>query len=436
MFTRLPAFAALLALLVQPLTADLVSGPMLTHLTMREATVWIQADGPATVRVRYVADGESRWSAPVETDASAAHTAALTLDGIEPGNLYSYQIELDGSLVGETHRFTAPAFFHDRTPPPDLRVAVGGAHYVVEDGFEPPYRILGGGYGIFETILEQEPKLMIWTGNTAHLRPSDWSSRNGYLKRFSTARATDELQPLLAGIPHYGIWGATDYGYPHAGRHASHRAIAENAFTAFWPRPVDPPAVDGLAFQFQRSDVDFFFLDVRSYRDDAPPTTESPVILGAEQIEWLRNALLRSTATFKVVVAGAPVLNPADNRANLSYAESEHTRFLQILRDERISGLVFLSGGKPYGELTRLVHANSYNLHDLTLGPLTAEPRENDDELNFFRMPGTSSFERHFAILDFTGPEDDRQLTIRVLSMEGNELWNRTIKASQLQPAE
>jgi len=436
MSVRPSLLLALVPLLAQSLAAGLASGPMLTHLNMREAVVWVQSEAPATVRVRYGSDGTNRWSAPVPTDPAAAHTAALTLDGIEPGKTYSYQVELDGSLVGETRRFTAPAFFHDRSPPPDLRVAVGGAHYVVEDGFEPPYRILGGGYAIFETIAEQDPELMIWAGNTAHLRPSDWSSRSGYLKRFASARSVEELQPLLAAIPHYGIWGATDYGPPHAGRHASHRAIAEDAFRAFWPHPVDPPAVEGLPFQFQRSDVEFFFLDVRSCRNDAPPTTESPVILGEAQIDWLRNALLRSTATFKVVVAGAPVLNPADNRANLSYAEGEHTRLLQVLRDERIGGLFFVSGGKPHGELTRLVHANSYNLHDLTVGPLTAEPGDNEDELNFFRMPGTSAFERHFAILDFTGPEDDRQLTIRVLGMDGNELWNRTVKAAQLQPAE
>ena len=37
---------------------------------------------------------------------------------------------------------------------------------------------------------------------------------------------------------------------------------------------------------------------------------------------------------------------------------------------------------------------------------------------------------------DFTGPEEDRALNIRVMSMEGKELWRRSIQASQLQPAE
>ena len=134
-------------------------------------------------------------------------------------------------------------------------------------------------------------------------------------------------------------------------------------------------------------------------------------------------------------MAGAPELNPADSPENLSYAEREHTELLQTLRDASISGLFFISGGKPYGELTRLVHANSYNLFDLTVGPMTARPREKNEELNFFRMPGTSTYRRHFALIDVRGPEDDRALTMRVLSVDGKEIWSRTVRASALQPA-
>ena len=193
--------------------------------------------------------------------------------------------------------------------------------------------------------------------------------------------------------------------------------------------------LEGITTQFRYADADFFMLDVRSYRNDTPDTSTRPQILGQQQIEWLRQALLQSTATFKVIIAGAPILNPADSRSNLSFAESEHTELLQMLREARIAGLFFISGGKSYGELTRLVHANSYNLYDLTLGPLTANPGNNEEELNFFRQPGSSTFERHFALIEFNGSEAERALTIRIMSLDGKELWNRRIPASSLQPA-
>jgi alkaline phosphatase D len=411
---------------------------MLGNIDMREATIWLQTDAPTQVRINYSEQNKpetTQWSDSIETSNALNNTATFTLNAVEPGKVYSYRVELDGKLSEKQNTFSTPANYLERTPPPDLRVAVGGAHYVAEDGFEPPYQILGGGYGIFETMLSEKPDLMIWTGNTAHLRASDWTTKSGMLKRFAQARSIPELQEFLASVPQYATWSSSDYGPANAGKYSSYRQNAEESFKAYWPQPIEVTPLDGIVTRFRRSDVDFFMLDTRSYRADAPDSKHLPSILGNEQIEWLREEIINSTATFKVIIAGAPILNPADNRSNLSYAESEHSKLLQMLRDERISGLFFISGGKYYGELTRLVHAHSYNLYDLTVGPLTAKPQDNEDELNFFRVPGSSTFERHFALLNFTGPEEDRSIQIRVISMDGRELWQRTIKASDLQPA-
>lgn len=410
---------------------------MLGPVDMREATVWLQTDGPAIVRVAYRAEssGTREWSLPVETAQRPGHTATVRLTDLRPGETYRYRIEVNGELTPGEHRLALPDFYHDKTPPPDFTFAVGGAHYVTEEGFEPPYQILGSGYAIFESIYKAQPAFMLWLGNTAHLRESDWTSRSGYLGRYQQARSPRELAPLLANIPHYGTWGEADYGSPLADAAYSYRGLAAEAFRAFWPQPVEVPGLEGsFATRFRYADVDFFLLDTRSFRNDQPTSQESLQALGQAQINWLRRELIRSKATFKVVAAGAPILNPANSRGNLSYAKEEHGRLLQMFRDEAIPGLVFLSGGKYYGELTRLVHASSYNLYDLTVGPLTANPRDNEDELNFFRMPGSSTFERHFALIDVAGPEEARTLTLRVMSLEGELRWSRTIPASELQP--
>lgn len=431
----LAAAAAGFALVPASAGSALRSGPMLGPLEMREAKVWVQTTAPAVVRAVY-ADGEGaeHVSAAVETRTETAHTATLVLDQVEPGRAYTCTIEIDGAPAAgvDPLRFETPEFYHDRTPPPNFTVAVVSGHYVPEEGFEPPYEVRGGGYSIFDSILAAAPDLMIWLGDTLTLRESDWRTRSGYLKRHTHARALPEMAPLLAAVPQYAIWGGTDYGPEGAGRYYTQRAAAEDAFRAFWPAP-SAPLPEGLAARFRHADADFFLLDVRTHRDDRPDASRLPVILGREQIEWLRQELLLSDATFKVIMAGAPILNPAENPQNLSFADREHTDLMQILREEKLSGLVFLSGGKAYGELTRVVHAKSYNLYGLTTGPVTANPDDGKDELNFFRVPGTSSFERNFALLEFTGPEENRTLTLRVLGIEGNELWSRKIRASQLQ---
>jgi len=51
-------------------------------------------------------------------------------------------------------------------------------------------------------------------------------------------------------------------------------------------------------------------------------------------------------------------------------------------------------------------------------------------------MPGSSTFERHFALIDFAGPEEARRIVMRIMSLEGKELWKREITASELRPTE
>ncbi len=409
---------------------------MLAHVDMREATIWLQAEEPSTLRIRYSEIGTENnfLSAPVEADPELALTATIHLGKVEPGKTYRYQILQDGVETGPAGEFKTQDNYHFRAPPPDFSFAVGGAHYVMEDGFEPPYQMLGGGYGIFEVIRSASPDFMLWAGNTAHLRRSDFTTRSGILKRFSRTRAIPGLSPLLASIPHYATWSKADFGFHDDGKYASQRALSEAAFKAFWPQPVEIPSLEGIPTRFRYADADFFLLDTRSYRDDTPDSRRLPEILGKPQIEWLRQELMRSDATFKIILSGVPVLNPADNRENLSFAEAEHNALLEMLRRERISGLFILSGGKYYGELTKLVHASNYNLYDLTVGPLTASPRTTKQELNYFRVPGTTTTERQFAIIRISGPEEDRQLQIQLTSMEGDELWSRTIRAADLQP--
>lgn len=430
--------SSLTLLALSKLTAGLIAGPMLSHVDMREAAIWVQADRTSTVHISYNEIGSpiKYESAPVKTDQSVAHTANLVLDQVNPGKAYTYQVFQDGQPVGSSYSFKTPANFYDITPAPDFTIAVGGAHYVMEDGYEPPYQLLGGGYGIFQTIARANPDLMLWLGNTAHLRRSDFTTQSGVLKRYGAARRIPELANLLATVPHYGIWGNADYSPNQSGRAYSFRNFSENAFKAFWPRPVSVQSLEGIATRFRYSDVDFFMLDVRSYRDDQPTSSRTRTILGDAQIDWLREELIRSDATFKVIAAGAPLLNPADSPENLSYADQEHTRLLDMFRREQISGLFFLSGGKYHGELTKLVHTNSYNLYDLTVGPLTATPSDNLQELNYFRVPATSAFERQFALIDFHGPEENRQLTIRMMTMEGEELWSRTLQEKMLRAAD
>ena len=273
---------------------------------------------------------------------------------------------------------------------------------------------------------------MLWLGNTAHLRESDWHSKSGYLKRYAQARSTPELRSLIGSVPNYATWSAADYGAPNAGNGYSHREIAEESFRAFWPQPTQVSALDGIATRFRYADVDFFLLDTHSYRNNTPGPDESMEILGTKQIEWLRQELVRSTATFKIIAAGAPILNPAKTRTNLSYAEREHRRLLQMFRDEAVPGL-FSSAAANTTESSRASStqaATTYSTSPWALSPRIRRKTKTSSTSFACQRPAPSSVTSRSS--RFTGPEEDRQLTIRVMDANGDERWNRTIPSSLL----
>ncbi|GAA2038160.1 alkaline phosphatase D family protein [Agromyces tropicus] len=74
------------------MTSPLILGPMLRHVGETSATIWVETEAAATVRVR--ADGRS-WQA--RTFAVHDHHYALVeLDGLEPGAVLPYEVDVDG----------------------------------------------------------------------------------------------------------------------------------------------------------------------------------------------------------------------------------------------------------------------------------------------------------------------------------------------------
>jgi alkaline phosphatase D len=434
----MPKFAAFILFFfsfAEVIATSLLNGPMLSDLTFREAQIWTQTEYPASVAVHYFEIGnpdETFITSKIQTTEANGCIANFSLTKIEPNRSYSYSIEIDGELSSKKYLFDSLNYYHEKEPPPDVKIAILGPHYGVEPEFEPPYRNLGGGYGIFQKVYEAQPDLILWAGNTAHLRKSDVDSKQGYFKRYSHARSYVQPKELLAQIPNLGIWSYNDYGIAASGKEMPLKQSAHIAFSKFWPKTSLVGHQEAFCYTHTISDVEFFFLDVQSQRKTNTSTDSNAIILGEEQIEWLKDALLTSTANFKVIVSGAPILNPSKAEKNLSFAEIEKENFLRLLKGFKIPGLFFVSGGSYKGELTRIVHSTHYNFFDLTVGPSTAMPIVEDNELNFFRIPGTNTFEQQYTILEIKGDEEDRMLEMQIFSLAGLKLWSRTIKAKDL----
>lgn len=411
---------------------------MVGYVQMREAAIWLQTEKPSRVQIAYRPEGTTGdWqeTTAIPALAETGNTARIILPGLKPGTSYDYRVIIDGQRLSFDYatRFTTPPYYRERTPPPDFTVALGSGNYVNDPEYDPLNRIPGGDHSVFLAILAKHPDFMIWLGNNIHLREPDWTSLSGAMARYAHNRSLPELQPLLAGTSHVATWSTHDFGPGNGDRFSPSSAHARKAFDLHWANPpLEVPGLDGITSTFRWADAEFFILDDRTHRDLTSRIPAHRKALGDAQLDWLVESLRRSDATFKIVAMGAAVLNPDSSPGNYRLAEGERERLLERLRSAGISGLFFISGGKPHGELTKMVRSNAPDVHELTLGPLTARPASEVREINFFRVPGTTTLQRHFAMLQVHGPENERQLRVTVYDVNGTELWSDNFHASHM----
>ena len=442
-----------LCLGMQAHAANLSAGPMAGHRDAQSTLIWLQADGKAVARIEYwrdAADGKRILSTPATLDIDNDFSAQIALAGLAPGTTYRYRVLLDGREVKlpQALSFRTEALWqwqrHSSNAatghvPPDFKVAFGACSYINDppnDRSLRPAGPYGGEMGIFDSIAAQRPDLMLWLGDNTYLRESDFGSPSGIARRYRHDRATAELQALLRTGNHYAIWDDHDFGPNDSNTSYTYKTESLRVFQRYWPNGAfGQPETPGIFRVVSHNDADFFLLDGRYHRDaDAARGLVGKTMLGAAQLRWLKNALLASTANFKIIVSGSQVLRNVPARIEgWSNFPEERRELLDWLADNRVAGVMFLSGDRHHTVLTKMARDNAYPLHDFTCSPLTSgvHPPGRKEDLTQIEE-GTLTLKRNFCTLDFAGPQSDRRILLRAFDSAGAELWRREMGARDL----
>jgi alkaline phosphatase D len=255
--------------------------------------------------------------------------------------------------------------------------------------------------------------------------------------RWAATRTFGPLQRLLHTGAHLGIWDDHDYGPNNSDRTFALKEISLALFKRYWVnRGFGLPGAPGVFSKVTLSDVDFFLLDGRYYRDaDASPPSPEMTMFGARQLEWLKEELRRSTANFKLIANGSRLLtekpSPTDRGGEGWHNfPRERAAFLDWLRAQRIDGIFFLSGDIHYTHLTQRERPGTYTLTELTCSPLTS--RVHPRPFPVTETPGTLVTHRNFCTLEVTGPSRRRVLAISSRDAAGTIFWREEISASAL----
>jgi len=425
------------------------AGPMVGDVDMHNASIWLLTERPGLVDLEYWAlpAGASPSQAPapgavrrvrVQSDAQLAPgTAIARLTGLEAGQAYAYRVLVDGRAQDASLSFRTHARwqFRQGVHPPETRVMLSSCTYINEaprDRDGAPY---GGDFEIFGAMAQAKPDLTVWMGDNVYYRENDYTSAEGMAHRWRHDRALPELQPLLRTGRHVAIWDDHDFGPNDANGSFSLKGAALDIFKRQWAnRSWGMPEVPGVFGSFMESDVEFFLLDGRYHRDsDRDRDNPDKTMLGAGQLRWLKNALLASTATFKVIVSGSQVLNDPQRFEGWHNFRTERDGFLKWLQDHGIRGVMLASGDRHHTELLRLPRAGTYPLHELTCSPTTSGPGRNaKPEHPALHVPGTFVNQRNFCTLDVAGTRGQRTLTMRSWDFKGRELWSQVLREQDM----
>ena len=412
----------------------LLTGPMVGHVSMRSAQLWIQTVGPSEVVAEYMTMGggqDQAWMAtsPVQTAARSGHTAHITLANLEPGTAYRVKFKLNGKAIDDVLEVSTQVLWDYRMDPPAFSFVTGSCAFINEPKYDRPGTPYGGGYEIFERMADEQPDMMLWLGDNIYLREVDFQSYEGFVHRYTHARQTPEMRRLLQVCPNYAIWDDHDFGPNDSDGSWVHSDWSRESFEAFWSNPSyglpEAPRCVSTAFRFV--DMEFFLLDNRTYRVNHQNKTNAPQVLGQDQIDWLIQALQKSRAPYKFVCVGGQVLNDAAVYENVSQFPSERQQILERLEEEDIRGVVFLSGDRHTTELSEYTMGNGRKVYDLTVSPLTSRAAHAADEPNSFRVDGTYVEQRNYAKLSFEGPRKQRTCLVEIKSTEGETLWSKSL---------
>jgi alkaline phosphatase D len=307
---------------------------------------------------------------------------------------------------------------------------------------------------IWDTVLADKPDLVIFGGDNVYASDVPFSLANLH-KAYAAASAIPALQRLRAAVSQFAIWDDHDYGVNDGGAEFAHKQDAKRAFLDYW----QAPATDGRRTREGIYDsqvigppgqrVQIIGLDTRWFRSPLKVTDErgkpgkerylpdadpAKTLLGEAQWRWLGEQL-RQPADVRLIVSGIQVVVDGHGWERWGNFPLERQRLVNLIRDTRAGGVIFLSGDRHIGALYREGSATPlstpYALYEMTSSGIT-HPWKTASEAGPNRI-GDLFTELHFGSVDIDWQARSVRLSLKDLL--GAERRSQRVELAELQVA-
>ena len=403
-----------------------VHGPMLANLGGTSATIWLRTADNAVVHVEAYTVS-SRESSQVKAEAYAKRendlVAKVVLKGLSPETTYRYTVSIDGQKNDSIkYQFTT---FSQEGKPGKFRLAFGGGA-----GFVPQHEY------VWNTIGATKPQALFQLGDNVYIDNTKVMDMHHYC--YYRRQSRPEYRALIAGTSVFSIWDDHDFGLNDCSGGAEieipgWKRPTYEIFRNNWANPAygGGDQQPGIWWDTYINDVHFICIDGRYYRTDPKKTKGKLSMLGPVQKRWLLRTINRSMGIFKVLVSPVPWVFKAkgDSKDTWNGFKEERNEIFDFLSDNKIKGVVLMSADRHRSDLWKIERSKDYSLYEFNSSRLTNQHVHKTMAEAIFSYNAKQSF----GTVDFDTKVKDPTATYRVHSIDGEQIYQYTVKRSQLE---
>lgn len=403
-------------------TPIFLHGPLLGSVTSDSAQVWVRTSNEANVQATFhpISNVYSpQQSRAVKTIAADDYTALIQLNGLKPNTRYSYSVSINGDEQQGKWMFTT---FPKQGDQAKFDVGFAGGA-----GYTPIYEHM------WETIDIHPMHAFLLLGDNVYIDNPTRPEVQEYC--YYRRQSVPSYRFFTATRSIFAVWDDHDFttndqwGGPEIDTPAWKRPVWE-LFKNNWANPAYGGGEDnpGCWLQFSIGDVDFFMLDSRYYRMD--PDQPNPRMLGDVQMQWLKNAVKQSKATFKVIASPVPWSygsKPGSLDPWQGYKD-EREEIFSFFEDNKIDGIFLIAADRHRSDAWKIERDNGYTLYEFESSKLT--------NLHTHKiMPGSLfgyNEKCSFGLLKFDTTKEDPTVSYEIYNIDNELIHKITLNKSQL----
>jgi alkaline phosphatase D len=314
---------------------------------------------------------------------------------------------------------------------------------------------------IWQSIIAAEPDLFLFLGDAIYADTDGkgaWEVTAGQLTgEWNRLADKPEIQQLMANVPVMATWDNHDYGTHDGGAEFSLKAESQQIFLDFFDEPVDSArrksagVYDAKIFGPEGRRIQVILLDTRYFkrptiRDERTPTEKRKLnivgkyapnpdptvtLLGKEQWNWLEEQLSQPSE-LRLIASSTQIIPDEKGMDEWGNYPLERQRFIDLLRNSDVNGVVLLSGNVHFGEVSGL-EVLDYPLLEITSSGLTHINERYAGMTNSYRVGGPVA-QLNFGMVEVDwkaaqGPT----VTISLSDVDGDKVFSYSFELDRLE---